>query len=297
MSGPDCPTFQWEYPSSSACQNWYGCWLTEKTVCIYGTGIDLRSTVPRTSHDAKVMQLVAYRVSAGPHMRIVPATPARDWMTQTPAHFAERCLPLLVANQAGWFVLTEHAVRATWTGGTDLSALTIEHLHGEAPLPARSHFGSGVITWTLPFLFRTPPGYNLLVRGPANLPKDRVYPLEGIVETDWSPATFTMNWKMTRPGTVTFEADEPICMILPVARGELEVFDPEVRPIELDLALLARYRTWANGRADFLQELARPGSEAQRRGWQRDYFRGRGADGHEIEGHQTKLKLRSFRSV
>src|SRR3712207_8402233 len=35
-------------------------------------------------------------------------------------------------------------------------------------LPARSHFGSGILTWNLPFLFRTPPGYNLHVRGPAN---------------------------------------------------------------------------------------------------------------------------------
>ena len=38
-------------------------------------------------------------------------------------------------------------------------------------LPA-SHFGSGILTWHLPLLFRTPPGYDLLVRGPANHPKD-----------------------------------------------------------------------------------------------------------------------------
>ena len=52
-------------------------------------------------------------------------------------------------------------------------------------LPA-SHFGDGILTWHLPILFRTPPGYNLLVRGPANYPKDAVSPLEGIVETDWA---------------------------------------------------------------------------------------------------------------
>jgi hypothetical protein len=37
----------------------------------------------------------------------------------------------------------------------------------------------------LPMLFRSPAGYNLLVPGPANYPKDGVRPLEGIVEP-WS---------------------------------------------------------------------------------------------------------------
>jgi hypothetical protein len=27
----------------------------------------------------------------------------------------------------------------------------------------------------------------------------RISPLDGIVETDWLEATFTMNWKLTRP--------------------------------------------------------------------------------------------------
>lgn len=52
-----------------------------------------------------------------------------------------------------------------------------------------SHFGAGVVTFTVPYLFRTPPSYNLHVRGPTNMPKDGIYPLEGIVETDWSQAS------------------------------------------------------------------------------------------------------------
>ena len=75
----------------------------------------------------------------------------------------------------------------------------------------QSHFGEGVITWNIPFLFRTSPGYNLLVRGPSNWIKDGVQALEGIVETDWAVQTFTMDWKFTRPRRwVRFEADEPI---------------------------------------------------------------------------------------
>jgi hypothetical protein len=71
---------------------------------------------------------------------------------------------------------------------------------------------------------------SLVVRGSANWPKDRACPLEGIVETDWSPATFTMNWKLTRPHwPVDFGENEAICMLVPHRRGELEGFRPEVR--------------------------------------------------------------------
>ena len=91
-----------------------------------------------------------------------------------------------------------------------------------------SHFGDGILTWHLPMLFRTPAGYNLLVRGPANYPRDGVCALEGIVETDWASASFSMSWKLTRKlMPVRFEVDEPICMIVPQRRAELEEFAPE----------------------------------------------------------------------
>ncbi len=70
--------------------------------------------------------------------------------------------------------------------------------HGQ--YPATSMFGHGILTFHIPFLVRTHPGYNLLVRGPANMPRDGVSPLEGIVETDWAVATFTMSWQLTLSG-------------------------------------------------------------------------------------------------
>ena len=52
-----------------------------------------------------------------------------------------------------------------------MSNIEFEASPGESHL-AESLFGHGILTWTLPYLFRTPPGYNLLARGPANWPKD-----------------------------------------------------------------------------------------------------------------------------
>lgn len=238
--------------------------------------------------------LTAYSLELRPAMRLVRAPSARDWMSATPNRFAYRCLPLMIANQAGWLILNPYSIRVTWDGTDRLDGVTIEPLGKRIPA-VKSHFGSGVLTWNLPYLFRTSPGYNLHVRGPANCPKDGAAPLEGIVETDWSPATFTMNWKLTRAGLpVVFEADEPICMIAPQRRGELEAFVPRLRQLLRAPALASSYARWARGRAAFLSDLREPGSEAQRRGWQRDYLHGTLPDGSRAPEHQTKLSLRPF---
>jgi hypothetical protein len=242
-------------------------------------------------------ELVAYAIHGdGMPMPLVPASRDRAWMQATDRHFASRCLPLLMANQAGWFLLSSHAIRATWSGGRGVAALKIEILSGAAPCPAISHFGYGILTWHVPYLFRTAPGYNLLVRGPANWPKDGISALEGIVESDWSDATFTMNWQMTRRRSpVAFDAGEPIAMILPQRRGELETFRPECVSIASDPTVRARYELWAEDREWFNDLLRRPGSAEQRRGWEKHYFQGVQASGDgAAAGHQTKLSLRPF---
>lgn len=145
------------------------------------------------------LELVAIRLSAG--MPIRPALVDRPWMETPAGRFAKRCLPLMIANQAGWELLNPSGFTAAWQGGDELAAVTIWPDAGMPAFCVTSHFGSGILTWHVPYLFRTPRGYNLLVRGPANRPKDGISALEGIVETDWTAATFTMNWKFTRPGT------------------------------------------------------------------------------------------------
>ena len=259
----------------------------------------------RTEHDLGVAleaaehlpALIAYALHPDqPAMVLVPAVRDRAWLESTDQRFANRCLPMLMANQAGWFLVSGHTVRATWTGARGPLALRVELLEGDAPCPAVSHFGQGVLTWQVPYLFRTPPGYNLLVRGPPNWPKDGVAPLEGLVEADWSDATFTMNWQFTRRRhAVTFAAGEPIGMILPQRRGELEAFCPEYRDLASDPDVQARYETWAEDRAWFNVLLRRPGSAEQRQSWEKHYFQGLRATGERgPDTHQTKLALEPF---
>ncbi|BBY36667.1 hypothetical protein MMAN_08010 [Mycobacterium mantenii] len=226
---------------------------------------------------------------------ISPAPIGRTWMTEMREGRPHRCLPMMIANQSGWEVRNRNAFTATWMGGNDRTNLMIAPDTRESGqfLPS-SHFGFGILTWHLPMLFRTPPGYNLLVRGPANYPKDAISPLEGIVETDWSSSSFSMNWKFTREFMpVRFEVDEPICMIVPQRRAELEEFAPELRPIESDEELHGKHEFFLGSRAALGRETeAAAGAANEKQG---DYARGRHSDGEPgAEDHQTRRHLRSF---
>ena len=244
--------------------------------------------------------LTAIEVAEGAaDFKIVPAPTGRDWMSATRHEFAKRCLPLLIANQHGWEVLSPVDVSFEWDGGETASAVrVIDAMETPAARgPATSHFGHGIVTWTIPYLFRTSPGFNLLVRGPANRPKDGIAALEGVVETDWSPATFTMNWQFTRPGVVGFRQDEPIALLVPCRRGELERFDTATATFsDGDPQLIAEYRAWRTGRAAFLADLPFSRSSKRRDLWQGDYFRGElGALPGGATAHQTRLRLKDFR--
>jgi hypothetical protein len=245
--------------------------------------------------DVQRSLLVAYRLGPEPAPRLVSAPISRAWMDHTDQRFAQRCLPLLIANQAGWFILNSHTIVVRWSGGNEPAALQIEYVTGGPPYLASSHFGYGILTWNIPYLFRTAPGYNLLVRGPSNWPKDGVTALEGIVEADWSVATFTMNWKVTTiDHPIVFEVDEPICMVVPQTRGDLETLEPVVRDVADDAELHQAYQSWSESRSQFLADLVVPGSEAARQRWQKHYFQGTTPDGSVAPSHQTRLQLRDF---
>jgi hypothetical protein len=219
----------------------------------------------------------------------------REWMNGTQDRFAYRCLPLLMANQAGWILTSGRTIVAQWNGGPAPDDLTVVSPEAEDP-PASSQFGHGILTWEIPFLFRTSPGYNLLARGPANWWKDGAIALEGLVETDWAVATFTMNWRLTRPGIeVQFEPDDPICMLVPQRRGELESFHPRLENMHDHSEWEAQFRAWETARNQAIVAIESPAREAGSLvEWQLHYFRGTSPGGAGAREHQTKLQLREF---
>jgi len=223
---------------------------------------------------------------------IVPCSPARDWVRDAGGG-PYRCLPLKIAGEMGWALLNPAQFTVRWDGSAEPGGVQFTFEAGRHFECILSHFGHGVLTFSFPYLFRTPAGVNLWVRGPANWCRDGVQALEGLVETDWTNAPFTMNWKMTRrEQEVRFEIGDPICVIVPFPRHFLEHFQPRVCIASSDPSVEQANREWQESRRVHNASLD-SGSLSQDT-WQRHYYRGQDVHGNSSPDHQTRIFPRPF---
>ena len=233
----------------------------------------------------------------GWHPLIRPAEPTRPWMDRTPELFAYRCLPLNIANAHGWEILTPAGFEAYWRGGSSTADVVVRPDVGmpssSAPV---SLFGQGTFTIHVQALFRTPPGWNLLAGGSPNSAKDGVAPLSGVIETDWAPYTFTMNWRFTRRNHwVRFEAGEPICFIQPAQRDALERMNPKFVPLSDNPDAARQFAAWSELRNSFQAKVAEKAPSAPTDQWQKRYYRGLDMDDKPgVPDHRAKLRLKPF---
>jgi Family of unknown function (DUF6065) len=165
----------------------------------------------------KALRLVSQGWGAGWQLR--PSPPRRHWMDEQP--HAYKCLPLVMANQWGWQILSPTDVAATWNGDPTPAGLNIDVDPQFSPT-IKSQFGAGIVTFSPPWLFRTPQGWDLYSKGPSNRWKPNCVPLEGVIETWWLNYTFTLNWKLVEPGTVYFSRGESLAQLLPVPHATFE---------------------------------------------------------------------------
>jgi Family of unknown function (DUF6065) len=246
------------------------------------------------------MDLICYlRPSWEPMIR--PAEATREWMDNTKLSYAYRCLPLNTANAHGWEILCPVSFDAVWNGGSALADVIIRVPPDTDPaLAPVSTFGEAILTFHIHGLFRTPPGWSLWVGGSPNRPKDGIYPLTGVVETDWSPYTFTMNWRFTRRNhRVHFEVGEPFCFIFPVQRTVLETIQPRFLPFETAPELADHHAVWHQSRKEFLERMRH-----ERRvvapvdQWQKRYYRGTDmTDQAVVPDHRVKLRVAPFQPI
>jgi hypothetical protein len=97
----------------------------------------------------------------------------------------------------------------------------------------KSQFGWGIVTFSPPWLFRTPPGWDLYLKGPSNRWKSNCVALDGVIETWWLNYTFTLNWKLIEPGTVFFARGESLGQLLPVPHATFDNAQAVEAPIGL----------------------------------------------------------------
>ena len=242
------------------------------------------------------MEIVCY-VKPGWAPRIRPASQKRDWMDATTDSYAYRCLPLTIANAHGWEIVSPCGFAARWDGGASADSIEIRLDPGSVPREAPvSLFGHGTLTFHVDGIFRTPEGWNLWIGGSPNAAKDGIAALSGVVETDWSPYTFTMNWRFTRAGHwIHFEENEPFCFLFPVPRAGLEATIPRVAPIAEAPELAAEFEAWSAARDAFQARMDSDPTVHGADSWQKLYYRGVRPDGSPgLDDHRTKLRLKPF---
>lgn len=229
--------------------------------------------------------------------RVRPAAARRAWMDATPESFAYRCLPLAIANSHGWELLSPCGFEAVWNGGATVGDVSIHVDAGtkvdDAPVAL---FGQATLTFHVPGLFRTSPGWNLWVSGSPNHAKDGIAPLSAMIETDWSPYSFTMNWRFTRANhPVRFERDEPIAFFFPIERRMIDRVEPQFLPIDDAPELKAQFEAWSKSRDTFHRQMRDNPPSAPSEKWQKLYYRGVDPDGATgVEDHQSKLRAARF---
>jgi hypothetical protein len=236
-------------------------------------------------------EIIVYRLDENKEIfKIVPSTLPRNWMDASTKKFAYKCLPLNIANQYGWTVLSPIDFSISWYGGDDPSDVDIS----VSDLVSRedsgfdtsvfNYFGNGVFTVHLDFILKTPEGFSTYIRGIPNEPKVGVKYLDAIVETDWLPLPFTYNIKVVEPGTYHFKKGEPLFVFFPIERGTVENFKLINKSIKDDQEFYQDFVDYEDSRAEF---QSTPGNALK---FQRFYFNGTGPKKtYSIKNHFKKL--------
>lgn len=196
---------------------------------------------------------------------IIAAPNKREWMDKQNMQYSYYCKPLVAANCLGWWILCNQDLEVEWNGGDKTDDLLIrDFTKGKYYDLASSHFGGGILTFNLGTLFRTPPGWGLLVGGPSNTFIDGLFPLEGIVETNWSPFTFTMNYKITRKNyPIKINKYYPICRIFPIPLNINEKSELNIKTFEENEELKEKFKDWSLKRKESLLQGKRVGRDSR----------------------------------
>jgi len=182
--------------------------------------------------------------------RIVPEAPEpmradRSALGMLPTAAFQYCEPVCSASAFGWYVFPPAAFHVQWDGtdfvwthddGDTWQPLVSEHFPGlperfdaDAPEDMRGlapPFLSrvaqpGVLQIWSGLLARTAPGWSILVRPPANLPRSQHFEVyEGIIETDrWFSAVFANLRMITANRPIEFDPTLPLVQVQPLQRA------------------------------------------------------------------------------
>jgi hypothetical protein len=182
-----------------------------------------------------------HRFTAGARL---PERADRSAAGSLPTRAFRYCVPSTSAAAYGYYVFPPigfsviwdgHEIMWTWDGAADWLPLTNTQFPGFDE-EFRAAAPEAIQEWGPPFLAalqepgllqvwtglvaRTAPGWSLLVRAPANLPRSGAYELfEGIIETDHWFGPLITNMRLTKTDVpIDFRADFPLLQVQPIPR-------------------------------------------------------------------------------
>ena len=140
-----------------------------------------------------------------------------------------RCIPLTIGNQYGFVIKNTVPFEVVWNSGPAGNDVHIFYKKDEdrSAYPIMyGHFGSGILTLETPFVFRTPPGVNIMTINPPNFVVPNMTVMTGVVEADNLRYTFTFNLKIQVPHVrIAIPADTELAAFIPIPRYFADKFD------------------------------------------------------------------------
>ena len=245
------------------------------------------------------MKIKAYyggAVSNGDSYKIFeirPQSTQRDWMNVNvnigfkkyhpsfgPTY---KCLPLKIGNELGWSIHCMVDFSCIWNGKIEDRDGVLVKIDDKYKKVAATHFGNGIITLPIPYIFKTEKNYGIYVRGPTNFYKEYVQYLDAVIETDWLNYPFTYNIKINKANhEIFFKKGEPICSFIPIKLKNINSSILEIENIESNKQLNNFVKKYSENRSYKYNELTKINYEKEQKNeslkytWMKDYFLGGG---------------------
>ena len=176
------------------------------------------------------MTIQIHKINHSPEYRkdlfYVRHSQARRQIFDNGHSFAYKCVPLVEANKFGYELFVKEDIVIEWNGQQEKNDVIV---HSG---PGYSHFGIGTFTLGNIGIWKTPPGYDLLLTpSPNSDTMDKFYALSALIETDWLNYPWFLSIRLTRPGKITIPAETTLANVMLIKRFK-EESAPEI--IEYD---------------------------------------------------------------
>lgn len=244
-----------------------------------------------------------------------PMRADRSAIGTLPTRAFRYCEAVCTASAFGWYVFPPIGITLTWDGSQIFWTYDGAEHDGWIPLNGSAQFPyfaqrfdevappscrgfsppfisalkePGVVQFWSGLIARTAPGWGLLVRAPANMPRGHWEVYEGIIETDRWFGPLLSNIRLTKTDVqIRFEPDWPIFQVVPLPRS---LYGNEtLQSVELKLRLAdLREADWAA----YEETVVKPCSDPQREQGayaQRTRRRRKGEVGHMAAGEQETV--------